>query len=114
VALQTLPAASDVVTVVGELNYDTSRLRMKTCTINDAAAAGKSLSFAEPSPGTVRTVVVGNLETLAPSSDLLTCTFSVASDAPDGSVALHVHGEVSNAAFEDRPFSTDGTVMIGK
>jgi hypothetical protein len=113
VALHTLPSAGSVVTVVGELDYDTSRLRATGCTVNDAAAAGKSLSFAEPSPGMLRTVVVGNLEAIATSSDLLTCTFSVAADAPHGPTVVRVHGDVSDAKFEERPFSVEGTVMIG-
>ena len=54
VTLRALPAAGAIVTLVGQLNYDTSRLTMKNCEIGGqigaGTTAGKTLHFKEPRP----------------------------------------------------------------
>lgn len=114
VTLRALPAAGTIITVVGQLNYDTTRLMMKGCAVSSAgAAAGKQLTVAEPSPGIVRAVVAGGLKELPEGSDVLTCTFAPAPGAPAGAATIHAEGNVADMSFVDRPFAADGTVNVG-
>lgn len=114
VTLRALPTAGTIITVVGQLKYDTTRLTMKGCEVSSAgAAAGKALNVAEPSPGLVRAVVVGGLKELPDGSDVLTCTFASAPGAPPGPVTVRAEGNVSDMSFVDRPFVAEGTVNIG-
>jgi hypothetical protein len=114
VTLRALSTAGTIITVVGQLNYDTTRLTMKGCEVSSAgAAAGKQLNVAEPSPGLVRTVVVGGLQALPEGSDVLTCTFAPAPGAPAGPVTVRAEGNVSDMSFVDRPFVAEGTVDVG-
>jgi hypothetical protein len=114
VTLRALSTAGTIITVVGQLNYDTTRLTMKGCEVSSAgAAAGKQLNVAEPSPGLVRTVVVGGLQPLPDGSDVLTCTFAPAPGAPAGPVTVRAEGNVSDMSFVDRPFVAEGTVDVG-
>jgi hypothetical protein len=114
VTLHALSTAGTIITVVGQLNYDTTRLTMKGCEVSSAgAAAGKQLNVAEPRPGIVRAVVVGGLQPLPDGSDVLTCTFAPAPGAPAGPVTVHAEGNVSDMSFVDRPFVAEGTVNVG-
>jgi hypothetical protein len=111
VALKTQDGAA--VTVVSELNYDTHSLSFKQCSVDPGAAAGKSLSVAEPSPGKIRAVLAGNMAPLSAGSEVLRCTFAVAADASAGKTNILVHGESADASFTDSPFSVDGSIEIG-
>ena len=114
VTLHASSAAGTIITLVGQLSYDTSRLNIKGCEIASAAStAGKSLHFAEPVPGIVRTVVEGGLQPLPEATDVLTCTFTQAPGAPAGQASVHAQGNVSDMSFTDRPFAADGTVQVG-
>ncbi|MFI5394452.1 MAG: hypothetical protein ACHQ9S_02865 [Candidatus Binatia bacterium] len=114
VTLHALSTAGTIITVVGQLNYDTTRLTMKGCEVSSAgAAAGKQLNVAEPRPGLVRAVVVGGLQPLPDGSDVLTCTFAPAPGAPAGPVPVHAEGNVSDMSFVARPFVAEGTVDVG-
>ena len=113
VSLHAASTAGPIVTLVGELNYDTQRLAMKSCAIDEKTSAGKALHVAEPVPGTVRAVLAGTLDPLPPAAELLVCTFAVAADAPDGPTTVRAHGEVADTTFEDRPFTTEQIVQIG-
>jgi len=116
VSLEALPGGSTAVTVIGELDYDASRLQVKSCELNPAVAHGnlgdKTLSFGEPQPGMLRAVVAGNLDPLPPSTDVFTCTFAVPAGT-SGAVTIAAHGEVADASFVDRSFSATGTVTVG-
>lgn len=114
VTLHAAQTAGTIVTLVGQLTYDTSRLSVKGCEIGSGpSGAGKSLSFAEPVPGTVRTVVQGGLQPLPAATDILSCTFAAAPGAPAGPATVHAEGTVADTSLADRSFSADGTVKTG-
>ncbi len=114
VTLHASEAAGTIITLVGQLQYDTSRLSMKGCQIGTdigaGTTAGKNLHFAEVAPGTVRAVVEGGLQALPPAADILTCTFSRVSGAPSGGASIHADVKVADMSFVDRPLSADATV----
>ncbi len=114
VTLQAREGAGTIVTLVGQLNYDVSRLSVKGCEIGPGpSGAGKSLSFAEPVPGTVRAVVQGGLQPLPGPTDILSCTFAAVAGAPAGPATVHAEGTVADTTLADRTFSADGTVKLG-
>lgn len=118
VTLHALPAAGTIVTLIGQLNYDTSRLTMTSCEISGqigaGTAAGKTLHFKEPAPGVIRAVVEGGLQALPPAADVLTCTFAAAPGAPAGPVTVRAQGNVADMSLKDRPFVAEATVDVGK
>jgi hypothetical protein len=99
------------VTIISEINYDTHALSFKQCSV--AAAGGKTLTVGQPSPGRVRAVLAGDLQPLAPGSEVLSCAFSVSSDAAVGTTDVKINGEMSDASFTNHAFSVGGTVQIG-
>src|SRR5512139_523407 len=113
VTLHADSTAGTIITLVGQLKYDTSRLKVQGCEIGTGigagTTAGKTLHFAEPAPGVVRTVVEGGLQPLPQDTDILTCTFAPASGAPAGQASIRAEGNVSDMSFVDRPFAADGT-----
>lgn len=117
VTLHAQSSAGTIITLVGQLTYDTSRLKVQGCEIGkdvgSGTAAGKALHFAEPVPGTVRTVVEGGLQPLPPNTDVLTCTFAPVPGAPAGAAAIRAEGNVADMSYVDRPFAADGTVKVG-
>ncbi len=114
VTLQARADAGTIVTLVGQLDYDVSRLSVKGCTLGSGPSnAGKSLSFAEPVPGVVRTIVQGGLQPLPEGSDILSCTFAAVAGAPTGDATVHAHGTVADTTLADRSFSSDSTVKVG-
>jgi len=116
VTLHSLPTAGPVVTIITEMDYDTDRLKMKSCDINpqigERSAPAKVLHLAEPAPGLVRAVVAGSLAELPQAADVLACDFAVLPNAPDGPTTLRVHGQVADMTFEDRSFSAEKTIVI--
>jgi hypothetical protein len=116
VTLRSLATAGTVITLVGQLKYDTARLRLKDCAAGReiGPAAGKTLYFKEPIPGVVSAVVEGGLQALPPTTDVLTCTFAAAAGAPGGPATVHAEGNVSDTSFKDRPFVAEATVDVGK
>jgi hypothetical protein len=124
VRLRSLPTSGTIVTVIGELNYDPQRLRLKHCDLNPIIPHRqtspdrelldtKSLYVSEPTPGVLRALVAGGIDPLPPTSELFTCTFGVRVDAPEGPVAVRAHGDVSSPTFDDRNFAAAGEVVIG-
>jgi hypothetical protein len=118
VTLHALPASGPVVTLIGRLSYDTSRLTMTSCEIagqiGAGTAAGKTLHFKEATPGVIRAVVEGGLQAVPAGSDVLTCTFAAAPGAPPGPATVQAQGGVSDTSLVDRPFTAETTVTIGK
>jgi hypothetical protein len=118
VTLRASAAAGAIVTLIGQLNYDASRLTMKNCEIGGqigaGTAAGKALHFKEPAPGVIRAVVEGGLQALPPATDVLTCTFAAAPGAPAGPVTVQAQGNVADMSLKDRPFVAEATVDVGK
>jgi hypothetical protein len=118
VTLHALPAAGTIVTLIGQLNYDPSRLTMTNCEIagqvGAGTAAGKALHFKEAAPGVIRAVVEGGLQALPAGSDVLTCTFTAAPGAPSGPATVHAQGDVSDTGLVDRRFTAETTVTVGK
>jgi hypothetical protein len=118
VTLSASAAAGTIVTLIGQLNYDTSRLTMQNCEIGAdigaGTAAGKTLYFKEPTPGVIRAVVAGGLQALPPAADVLTCTFAAAPGAPAGPVTVRAQGNVADMSLKDRPFVAEATVDVGK
>jgi hypothetical protein len=118
VTLRALPASGPVVTLIGRLHYDTSRLTMTSCQIagqiGAGTAAGKTLHFKEASPGVIRAVVEGGLQAMPAGSDVLTCTFTAAAGAPPGPATVQAQGDVSDTSLVDRPFTAETTVSIGQ
>jgi hypothetical protein len=116
VTMRSLPTSGPVVTIVTQVDYDTGRLKMKTCTISpeigEGTASAKVLHLAEPQPGLVRAVVVGKLEELPAAADVLACDFAVQPGAPEGPTVVRVHGQVADTTFEDRSFATEKTILI--
>ena len=116
VTLHSLPTSGPVVTIIGELNYDSARLKMTNCGINPEIGEGsktaKVLHVAEPAPGLIRAVVVGTLEELPKTGDVLACDFAVQPNAPTGPTIVRVHGQVADTTFEDRSFSAEKTIVI--
>lgn len=110
VSLKSLASAGPIVTLVGEINYDTAQLRMKECR-TDGDRAGKTLHVKESVPGTVRAVLAGSLDPLPPSSEVMTCTFQVTGRS--GQTVVRAHGEVADTTYVDRPFALEQTVRIG-
>jgi hypothetical protein len=113
VSLRALATGGSIVTVISELNYDPTRLRMKACQLSPALGGGnggKTLYVAEPSPGVLRAVVAGTLDALPEPGDVFTCTFSASGSSP---VTVRAHGEVSDTTFQDRTFAAEGTVNVG-
>jgi hypothetical protein len=114
VSLRALAAAGPIVTVISELDYDPARLHMKGCELNAAIGdgkTGKALHVAEPSPGVLRAVVAGTLDSLPPTGDIFTCTFT--GSGSSGPVTVRAHGEVSDTTFTDRTFVAEGSVNVG-
>lgn len=118
VALHSLSTAGTIITVVSQIDYDTKRLSMRGCEIGQSigagTAAGKTLHFAEPTPGIVRAVIEGGLQALPPMADVLTCTFATAPGTPPGPVMLQAHGNVADMSFVDRGFAAEATVDARK
>jgi len=118
VTLRASAAAGTIVTLIGQLNYDTSRLTMKNCEIGGqigaGTRAGKTLHFKEAAPGVIRAVVEGGVQPLPPATDVLTCTFAAARGAPSGPVTVRAQGNVADMSFIDRPFAAEATVTVGK
>ena len=116
VTLRSLATAGTVITLVGQLKYDTARLQLTDCAAGPeiGAAAGKTLHFKEPVPGVVRTVVEGGMQPLPPTTDVLTCTFAAVAGAPSGPASVRAEGNVADMSFVDRPFTAEATVTIGK
>jgi len=114
--LHALPTAGPVVTIIGELNYDSARLKMTRCGISPEIGAGsksaKVLHLAEPAPGLVRAVVAGTLEDLPQAADVLACDFAVQPNAPAGPTVVRVRGQVADTTFEDRSFAAEKTIVI--
>jgi hypothetical protein len=113
IRLRSLAAAGPIVTMVGNLTYDTARLKVKNCEIGAAAAAGKALTWAEPKPGLVSTVVAGGLGELPAGGDVLSCTFAKVPSSPPGEAALRVEGDVADAQLAERRFVAETTVGVG-
>jgi hypothetical protein len=118
VTLHASAAAGTIVTLIGQLNYDTSRLTMRSCEIGNqigaGTAAGKTLHFKEPAPGVVRAVVEGGLQALPSDADVLACTFAAAPGAPSDPATVLAQGNVSDTSFKDRPFVAEAKVSVGK
>ncbi|HVO22530.1 MAG TPA: hypothetical protein VMW56_02765 [Candidatus Margulisiibacteriota bacterium] len=116
VTMRSLPTSGPVVTIVTQVDYDTGRLKMNTCTISpdigEGTASAKVLHLAEPQPGLVRAVVVGKLEELPAAANVLACDFAVQPGAPAGPTVVRVHGQVADTTFEDRPFAVEKTIVI--
>lgn len=116
VTLHSLPTSGPVVTIITELDYDSARLKMKSCGINpeigEGSQSAKVLHMAEPAPGLVRAVVAGTLAELPQAADVLACDFAVQPDAPAGPTTVRVHGQVADTTFEDRSFSAEKTIVI--
>jgi hypothetical protein len=116
VTMRSLPTSGPVVTIITQLDYDSARLKMKSCDISPEIGAGskaaKVLHLAEPQPGLVRAVVAGTLEELPKAGDVLACDFTVQPNAPAGPTTLRIHGDVADMTFEDRAFSTEKTIVI--
>ena len=116
VTLHSLPTSGPVVTIIGELNYDSARLKMTNCGINpdigEGSKTAKVLHLAEPSPGLIRAVIAGTLEELPKAADVLACDFAVQPNAPTGPTIVRVHGQVADTTFEDRSFSAEKTIVI--
>lgn len=74
-----------------DLNFDTSKLSFKEVTLGSVVTeAGKSLSYSQPNPGTVRVVVVGLNQNVIEDGKVLTFTFDILSDAPSGKAGLNI------------------------
>jgi len=116
VTMRSLPTSGPVVTIITQFDYDTDRLKMKTCTISpeigEGTASAKVLHLAEPVPGLVRAVVVGKLEELPAAANVLACDFAVRPGAPAGPTVVRVHGQVADTTFEDRSFAAEKTIVI--
>ena len=114
VTVHSLATAGPIVTLAGDLSFDNSRLTLKDCQvspqIDQRTAAGKSLTFGESSPGVIGTVVWGGLETLPGATDVFTCTFVPASNAPEGAASVSVSGDVADETFVDRHYVADATI----
>lgn len=115
VTVSSLSTAGPIVTLSGELDFDSSRLSLQGCAIapqiDENSASGKSLSFAERSPGVVGTVVMGGLEVLPQSADLFACTFQPLPNAPTGSASIQVSGDVADTTFVDRPYVAAAAIV---
>lgn len=116
VTMRSLPTSGPVVTIITQLDYDSARLKMKSCDISpeigEGSKAAKVLHVAEPAPGLIRAVVAGTLEVLPKAGDVLACDFAVQPNAPAGPTTLRIHGDVADMTFEDRAFSTEKTIVI--
>jgi len=112
VRVRSLPTSGTVVTVVSQLTYDSSRLKVKDCAIGTGGTVGKQLQWAEPQQGMVTAVVAGGLEPLPQESELLHCSFTVV-PGTSGSASLSIHGGVADKPYEEREFSAQGAVIIG-
>ncbi len=111
VSLRALNRGGDIVTLIGEIRYDTQVLRLKTCA-SDGARAGKQLHFLEPEPGRVRTVLAGSLDPMPADSEVITCTFSIATKGA-GRTTVRASGEVADLQFVDRPFELVEEIALG-
>jgi hypothetical protein len=116
VTLQALATSGPMVTIIGEVDYDSSRLQMTSCRINPEIGGGsqvaKVLHVAEPAPGLIRAVVAGGLEVLPKAADVLACDFAVRPNAPTGPTMVRARGQVADTTFEDRSFSAEKTFVI--
>ncbi len=114
VTLRSVATAEAIITLVGQLNYDPSRLSLKGCEIGReigaGTASGKALHVAEPTLGIVRAVIEGGLRSLPPNVELMICTFAAVPGAPSGPVTVHAEGSVADLSFVDRLFVLNAIV----
>jgi hypothetical protein len=105
-------SSGSMLTMIGELTYDASRLTLKECAMSPGVGGGASLSTFPPAPGLVRAVVTGGAQPLPQGADLFSCTFTVAADAPSGSMPVTLHGDVADESFQDHTFTAEGTAVV--
>ncbi len=110
VTLHSLTTAGPIVTVIGEINYDPTRLQWQDCA-SDGQSAGKDLHVREAAPGTLRLVLAGSLTPLPANSEVAACVFAVIGKNRTP-VTIRAHGEVADTTFADRPFDLTQTVAI--
>lgn len=85
-----------VVGVNFDVGYDTSRLTVDGVSIGSAAsAAGKSLSWSEPTSGTLRIIVFGLNQNAIADGAIAVISFSVRSTASPGTFALPLSNAVA-------------------
>lgn len=111
ISLRALNRGGDIVTVVGEIRYDTTVLRLREC-VSDGARAGKQLHFLEPEPGRVRAVLAGSLDPMPADSEVIACTFAV-SNTSAGKTVVRATGEVADLNYVDRPFELTQEIALG-
>jgi hypothetical protein len=102
--------------VIAQIDYDSTRLRLKGCEIDRAVAegtlAGKHLLSLEQSPGTVRTIVTGSVEPIPGDADIFSCSFKIAPEAPAGPIQIRVEGDASDTDFVDHAFREELHLVV--
>jgi hypothetical protein len=110
VRLRVAKGAGDLNVIIAQVEYDTARMKLKSCDIDPNA--GKQLLSLEQTPGQVRTIVTGSPDPLPAEGGVFSCAFTVAADAKPGPTVVRIEGDVSDTAFTDHSFREEATVVV--